>query len=129
MCLDYDYCKVWNPATVRARKAHRCSECSRIIQQGELYRRISWVDDDGAGTTKVCWICREFHELLADLCGESQQTNGGLLGDSLSEHEDYWREAAGNALGIPYAEWVASEYLLGPGLVDVWQALTGQVQT
>lgn len=132
MCLDLDPCKVWNASFVCARKPHQCSECNRTIETGERYERIVWCDGETWGTLKICAICQVFHEIVADVCGESQKATDGSLGESLNEHEDYWREAAGKAWGVPYDDWGMSdedaERLLGPGLLDLWQTMTGQVR-
>jgi len=45
----------------RARKAHKCGECSRVIAPGETYVDASGIDCDGnAWTHKVCALALWF---------------------------------------------------------------------
>lgn len=125
MCMDLEPCAVWRSRFAKARKAQRCMECGEVIPPKERYRRTNWVGEGTAGSFATCWICDIFHELVAEICGESQRANAPTLGESLHEHEDYWRDPAGEAQGIPYSEWGDDPALLGPGLVDMWEVITG----
>ena len=41
----------------KARKAHQCSDCSRTISPGEIYRRGAGFDEGRAWTWKDCAHC------------------------------------------------------------------------
>ena len=49
----------------RARKAHRCAECRRIIDRGEIYSNERWRFHDGLMEYKLCADCRSAARLLA----------------------------------------------------------------
>lgn len=50
--------------TVRARKAHRCFECPRVIQPGEVYERESGIWPDGPMSFKTCLTCAALTSLV-----------------------------------------------------------------
>jgi hypothetical protein len=54
----------------RARKPHFCSECSRVIQSGEIYRYASGMfhGGDGFWDAKQCAHCRVAAEWLRTNC-------------------------------------------------------------
>jgi hypothetical protein len=54
---DYDPPSVYNATTPRAKKQHRCTECSGPIAPGEHYERVFGVWDGYAGTHKTCERC------------------------------------------------------------------------
>lgn len=54
---DYESLQCYNEKKVKARKVHRCGECYRDIQTGEIYTRCSGIDDDGWCTYKICPDC------------------------------------------------------------------------
>lgn len=41
----------------KARRAHQCDDCRRIIEPGETYRRWRGTNDDGIYTWKSCAHC------------------------------------------------------------------------
>lgn len=49
----------------RSRKAHRCAECRRIIDRGEIYSNERWRFHDALVEYKLCADCRSAARLLA----------------------------------------------------------------
>lgn len=56
---------IWDSEPV-ARKPHRCEDCDRRIDPGELYLRQRVIGDDGPYTWKRCAHCRAFIALYHD---------------------------------------------------------------
>lgn len=52
-----DLPKTFQAYTRRARKAHRCIECSATIKPGDEYEFASGVWEDGPATFKTCATC------------------------------------------------------------------------
>jgi len=72
----------------KARKAHTCAECRRVIQPGETYKRTAAVYDGRWGTWQTCAHCRVAQAWLSRECGGFLQE--GVLED-LEEHMDeFW---------------------------------------
>lgn len=65
----------------KARKQHKCGECSRTIERGEIYSRESGIWENGPETYKTCSDCLSIrNEFFCD---------GGYYGqiiDCLREH-------------------------------------------
>lgn len=54
----------------KARKEHRCSECRRAIEIGEVYMVERYVSDGNAFTHKTCRHCQVVRQwLLAECSG------------------------------------------------------------
>jgi len=53
-----------------ARKAHRCTLCTRTIRPGEKYRRGVALGDGTAWTFCECLHCRAVMDLADPTCGE-----------------------------------------------------------
>ena len=63
----------------RARKPHRCSECSRVIEPGETYHRHSFVFDGKISTSRCCAHCQVARSWLQNECG------GWVYGDVIND--------------------------------------------
>lgn len=93
MCM-YDYgdeiCTVLFNKYVKARKVHRCYECSREIRPPELYYKESITGDGDVSTHKTCVHCMKVRAWLLEEC------SGFIYG--LIE-EDFWEHAADSHYG------------------------------
>lgn len=70
---DYDgMAEMRECITPRARKAHKCCECLRIIQPGERYERWSGRFDGDFFSQKTCHQCAEIRNAFT--CGGSWTT-------------------------------------------------------
>ena len=72
MCMvDYsDGCSiVLHDRNQKARKEHKCSECSRVIQVGETYNVQRAVFDGCADSYKTCAHCQVVQSWLQKECG------------------------------------------------------------
>lgn len=68
---------VWDESVRKARKRHRCNECSDGIEPGEHYLRIGCLVDGSWSTLRVCARCWWDHERvhqheLAEGCREHE---------------------------------------------------------
>lgn len=52
-----DMPSVFNSKTRKARKSHKCCECSATINKGDSYRFSSGIWDDGPASYKQCGNC------------------------------------------------------------------------
>lgn len=78
---------VTSPHSVKARKAHRCSNCDRSILAGENYHTGTWAYDGSLSVVKYCEHCHLAAAWLDEVCA------GYLWGDwqiieDLAEHWD-----------------------------------------
>ncbi len=67
---DGDYPAFYSESRVRARKPHKCCECSGVIGRGETYRRATGCWDGRVSTFKTCADC------LVVICDFGKATNG-----------------------------------------------------
>lgn len=71
----------------KARKPHRCSECSRTIDPGERYRYESLIWDGKYHVQKTCSGCEIGREWLRQECG------GWIYGEVHEELREHLDEA------------------------------------
>lgn len=86
--MDYDPAMVWREAWRRARKQHRCEECSRPIDPGERYHFVTGLNEPGDPwwSAKQCGQCYEAARWLSVVCA------GYLLTDVLRELVEHMEE-------------------------------------
>src|SRR4051812_18386297 len=58
-CEDGEYAEVWIHETPRARKVHKCGECSRPIQKGTMHDFYRWLYEGYWRTARRCPGCSE----------------------------------------------------------------------
>lgn len=66
---DCDSSTVSRQKMVKARKAHRCGECSRIIDPGEVYQYVFMVLEDEPMVWHTCSHCLVASRWLIENCG------------------------------------------------------------
>lgn len=54
---DYEEPVVYDRQEVKARTAHKCTECGRVIAAGEVYERVGSLFDGRWETYKTCSHC------------------------------------------------------------------------
>ena len=79
---------VYHSRNPKARKRHKCSECSRVIEVGETYRVTEGLYDGVWSMNKVCAHCSVPASWLAENCGGYM--DGGVYED-IAEHVDEYR--------------------------------------
>ena len=52
----------------KARKQHKCGECRRVIEKGELYTYLSGIHDGDPFSFKTCADCMSMRFLADDEC-------------------------------------------------------------
>ena len=86
MCLVDDSdgrCTVLHSRQQRARLRHRCTECGRDVQAGEIYLAERTVFDGAAMSHKICAHCQRVRAYLMDHCSGWMYQG---LGDDISGH-------------------------------------------
>ena len=87
---DYSDCNtVLRESRQKAKKEHRCRECGRVIQIGELYLYEAMLEPDGWFCDhKTCRHCERVREWLVRTCGGFVYD---MIREDLSEHvkEEY----------------------------------------
>lgn len=96
MCMmgdDEDWA-VYSEGARRARKAHKCVECRRVIEPGETYRIAEGLFDRTWYTHKTCAHCDAASRWLEAACGGWLYTlRQQDLGDHVVGHEKEIRSA------------------------------------
>lgn len=81
-----DPCAFFTTVTPKARRTHRCAECGRTIEPGEIYHRTSYGRDGSVETNKACSHCGAAREWLNKHCG-------GWVTEALNEDlHEHWNE-------------------------------------
>lgn len=99
MCLYVDDDRVHlDNGQRKARKPHRCKECGRTIDPGEIYRWWTVVDEGEIETEKMCAHCWNTVDLGASITGCPRNwwwgsihdlrnaDDGGFVADIVGEH-------------------------------------------
>ena len=82
---------IWS-SRPKARKQHVCENCGRVIDRGEVYKRLRALDEDGDPYTwKECAHCSAFVTLYIDDFADRYE---GFCQDDIREWEPYTDEAA-----------------------------------
>jgi|SRR5688572_8133270 len=89
MCMidGGDKAEMWSESTQRARKTHKCGECGREIQRGELYWKVFGVHEGYPFSGKWCAHCNVAKSWLWKNCGGSVLE--GVIEDCLEHVQDY----------------------------------------
>lgn len=86
MCqYDYDQPDFHSEKITKARKEHRCWECYRMIQPGELYETVTGKWDGTISTYKTCPHCLESRRWLEEICHSWVY---GMVAEDLYNHAD-----------------------------------------
>jgi len=71
-CCDLEMPAVYDARTIKARKAHKCSECAGVIKPGETYKMISGLWDGRWDNYKQCADCQviicDLGQIYGDKC-------------------------------------------------------------
>lgn len=107
-------------ATPKARQSHHCDACGRVIDAGEVYLRIRYVEDGaGPGVWKECAHCRAvrariyeidpaaaYYDEGIDLREYLGDVGPGELAEVAEQFRRFWRSALGELLPVP--TWAAA---------------------
>ena len=91
MCMidDGETCSVWSEREHKAKKQHKCGECSRQIEAGETYVAIFGVFEGDPFHGKICGHCAVLADWLGENCGGYLV---GMVVEDFTEHaRDYRR--------------------------------------
>lgn len=94
MCYTYDdYPEFYDSVVRKARKAHKCDECGKPIEPGQLYYYGSGKFDGDFYEIKECRRCRfDVHRVVRDELSHGCHWSEafpphGELGEALNEHD------------------------------------------
>ncbi len=98
MCFIDNTEGTWDAYTIvrpRARVAHRCDECRRVIDPGEHYEKITALWEGSWQTYKTCHHCERARQWLKIVCG-GHLTLGVYedLREHLFEYPSWWLRMA-----------------------------------
>ena len=92
MCMiedcDEQY-TVYRQQVLKAKKQHKCTECKRVIERGETYRRTAGLYDGEWTIGKVCAHCKTATDWLKANCGG--YLDHSVLEDMEQHFEEYSR--------------------------------------
>lgn len=107
MCIyvDDDGAETLDSGERRARKQHKCGECRRMIEPGELYQFWVTLYDGNFSTQKMCSHCWATIDVGAQITGcprnwywgfvfETYDDDGAFVGDIIHNHELTRRQTA-----------------------------------
>lgn len=86
---------IWNEREQRARKPHKCCECGRQIEAGEVYVYLWAKSSDGPFTGRWCAHCDVAQKWLWENC------SGSLLSGVIEDCREHVDEYSGEAACIP----------------------------
>ncbi len=95
----------------RARKDHRCGECGRAIQKGEIYRNISGLWEGEFVSEKTCGHCAIGQNLL------SRECDGFVFHAVAEDLHEHIREV------LPWSRLAARLYI---GMRRKWKSFRGE---
>lgn len=91
MCYYGDPAEVFKVSVRKARKDHRCTECSGRIPARSTYTYISCISEGSASSFKCHTVCYDLNEAIGnEMCGGSFVV-GGELFESIREHYEECR--------------------------------------
>jgi hypothetical protein len=85
-CDSSDAPIVMNTKIVKARKNHKCFECRKIIDVGNLYEFTSGIWPDGPASFHICVTCTKIRKSLECSCIPF----GELFEQVTEEGFDFW---------------------------------------
>lgn len=99
---DYESPSVYSARMVRARKPHRCEECSRVIQVGERHEYVFGVYDGYTITPRTCSHCvgiRQFVKInIPCFC----YLHGNLIDDCRETIRAAYEQAPDEVKGVAF---------------------------
>ena len=92
----------------RARRVHRCSECGRAIERGEVYERVFAVWEGDPETLPMCFHCLSMIEFVTASIPCFCWLHHSLHEDVQNAIEEYAHEAPGLRFG-----WLRRKHAIG----------------
>lgn len=102
---DTCYCDYGEPSdvycvkTVKAIKPHKCYECHKEIQPGEVYEHVSSLYDGCWTVSKTCPRCLDARNYITAHAPCFCWMHGSLLDDARDTVNQYGQESAGFYIG------------------------------
>jgi hypothetical protein len=96
---DYEAPEFYHKETRKARNAHRCSECCRVIEPGESYEHVHGKWDGEVGTFKTCPRCLALKEWVKAHVPCFCWAHGNIVDDAIETARHYAHHAPGLMFG------------------------------
>lgn len=96
---DYEPAEVYVQTPRLARKVHRCSECGKAIEKGEVYERVFAIWEGDPNDMPMCFHCLSLIEFVEASVPCFCWTHGNLHEDVRETVDAYAHEADGLRFG------------------------------
>lgn len=96
---DYELPQFYVAEVRTARKQHKCSECGRLIAEGERYEHVRGKWDGDMGTFKTCPRCLSLREWVKAHVPCFCSGHGSIVEDSIEAARAYAHEVPGLLFG------------------------------
>lgn len=96
---DYDPPSVYRKAEHKARKQHKCHECSRLVQPGERYEVVFGIWDGRSDIFKTCSRCLALREWVKAHVPCVCWAHGNVRDDAIEAARGWAHEAPGLLFG------------------------------
>jgi len=97
---DYEIPSVYNQTQPIARKAHRCTECRRLIEPGHQYEKTFGIWDGDVGLHKTCARCVAMREWVRAHVPCLCVSHGNMKEEVVEAARSYAHEAPGLLFGM-----------------------------
>ncbi len=99
---DYDAPTVFRSSIVRAKKEHRCDECSALIRVGEQYQYVFGVWDGYPSSQYVCEHCRDIRTFVKNNIPCFCWCYGSMLDDAKEAIQEAYIRAGDEVRGVAF---------------------------
>lgn len=97
---DYEPAQIYRANIRRARKQHRCDECSGLIVVGEQYEYVFGIWDGMPNSCKTCARCVAIRRFVANNLPCFCWAHGEMLDDARDAIEDAYQRAPDEVRGL-----------------------------
>lgn len=99
---DYDPAEFYSRRTRKARRLHRCEECSRSIQPGEQYEYVSGKWDGWISEFKTCQYCVSMRDFMHNSVPCFCWAHGSMRDDLRDAMDDAYGRAREEVRGLAF---------------------------
>ncbi len=96
---DYEPASAYVKTTHKAKKQHKCYECHRAINQGEVYEKVWGIWEGDAVTVKTCQRCLDLRDYITAHVPCFCIGHGNVNDDAIETAREYAHESPGLLFG------------------------------